>query len=444
MIGTRKLIAAAVASGLVLAACGGDDDDAGSSTEPQTSAEPAATEPAATDPAATEPAGTEPTGTEPAGTEPGTEPSGDPIVIGAVMPETGDFGFIGSEAIIGIEAAVRDLNASGGILGRPVELVNRDSGSDANQGILAVREIIDNSHPVFMLPDTISSIAQGTQPLTTEAKIPTSSAASAPDLGNAETFPYHFQAFVDITKQAEAVYAGLRLKGAEKVGVITSDDAAGVAVGDAAEADLPAFGFEVVGRERFSPGTTDLTVQVQRLQSAGADALFVHALGQDNGTIMQAMLDIGWDAVAIADASSLSGDLANIIPADAHDQFFTLTARAMLQGPGSEALHDMFSSIGEVNSLQVPAINYDIVMLAAWAIEQAGSTDPDAIKAAFESLEGTSDADLPELVYFPNPGWSPTVHSLNNADFTDFWGLVHVAPPVNGAYEGEPLTLIEP
>jgi branched-chain amino acid transport system substrate-binding protein len=369
----------------------------------------------------------------------------DPIVFGVVMPETGDFGSVGVEAVAGIEAAVAELNADGGILGREVQVEVRDSQSNANKGILAVQELIDNFDPAFMVPDTISSIAQGTQPLTTDAEIPSASAASAPELGDVETYPFHFQAFVDSTLQAEAVYAGLEAKGATKVGIISSNDAAGEVASSTAEENLPEYGFDVVGTETFEPGATDLTVQLQRLKSAGADGLFVHAIGQDNGTVMSAIEGLGWDdVVAVADASSLSGDLAEIIPEGVQDQFFTLSARSTLAGPDAEARFAMFSEHGDISSLQVPSINYDIVMLAAWAMEEAGSTESADIVAALEGLEGTADEDLPELIYFPNPGWSESVHNLTNADFTEFWGLVEVAPPVDGAYQGEDLTLIEP
>src|ERR671919_380423 len=92
-----RIAAAAGALTLVAAACGDDDDEAGDTTET----------------------------TEEDG---GAAPTGDQLVFGRVLPETGPLGFLGPPMIVGTELAVEDINEAGGVLGQDVELLEGDEG----------------------------------------------------------------------------------------------------------------------------------------------------------------------------------------------------------------------------------------------------------------------------------------------------------------------------
>src|ERR687891_685053 len=92
-----RIAAAAGALTLVAAACGDDDDEAGDTAET----------------------------TEEDG---GAAPTGDQLVFGRVLPETGPLGFLGPPMIVGTELAVEDINEAGGVLGQDVELLEGDEG----------------------------------------------------------------------------------------------------------------------------------------------------------------------------------------------------------------------------------------------------------------------------------------------------------------------------
>ncbi|MCW2580579.1 MAG: ABC-type branched-chain amino acid transport system, Extracellular ligand-binding receptor [Blastococcus sp.] len=63
-----------------------------------------------------------------------TPPAGGPLIIGTLLPETGNLAFLGPPEIAGAQLAINDINAAGGVLGQPVQLVQRDSG-DASTDI---------------------------------------------------------------------------------------------------------------------------------------------------------------------------------------------------------------------------------------------------------------------------------------------------------------------
>src|SRR5450631_4718653 len=67
----------------------------------------------------------------------------DPIKIGAVLPFSGGVELYGAQAKLGLDLAAADINAAGGILGRPVEIVYRDDGTRPNIATEAARKIVE-------------------------------------------------------------------------------------------------------------------------------------------------------------------------------------------------------------------------------------------------------------------------------------------------------------
>jgi len=67
----------------------------------------------------------------------------DPIKIGAVLPFSGGVELYGAQAKLGLDLAAADINAAGGILGRPVEIVYRDDGTRPNIAADAARKIVE-------------------------------------------------------------------------------------------------------------------------------------------------------------------------------------------------------------------------------------------------------------------------------------------------------------
>jgi ABC-type branched-chain amino acid transport systems, periplasmic component len=98
-------LAAIGAASLVLAACGGSSDDSGSPT-------PTPTETSTSEPAPS----------------PDAECANDQLIIGTLLPATGDLAFLGPPEYAGVDLAVEEVNAGGGVLGQPIINEFGDSG----------------------------------------------------------------------------------------------------------------------------------------------------------------------------------------------------------------------------------------------------------------------------------------------------------------------------
>jgi branched-chain amino acid transport system substrate-binding protein len=380
----------------------------------------------------------------------GAEPDAKhPFRIGALQEKTGLFApfskFIGP----GLRVAVDDINAAGGILGRKVELIERDDASSPARALLAAKELVGDQRVDVLYTGVISGIALAVTPFATERKILTFANGSSPQLGDAAKFPYAFQLSDISSKRVAPVAEALRKLGGHKVGIMTTTNPPNFALGEGLLADLPKqYGMEVVGRETFTEDIKDLTPQLQKMRDAGADIIAFDGIGREGiRLVMSGMLTLGWNAKVVTEPAVLSGDLLGLIPEQVRSQFYSVNSRAgtRLGGPPNPRMEEFVAKlkkIGPVENVAWSALAHDAVYLIKWAFETAqsqhGSTKVDALKQTLEAI-GTADYPANYALMFGNPRYTASDHSTANADYSHYWALIHASPLVDGTYEGEEL-----
>src|SRR5579871_4885714 len=94
-----------------------------------------------------------------------------PIKIGMVDPLTGVYAAVAQNEVIGAKYAVEQINAKGGVLGRPLELLIEDSANDVGTGVQKTRKLIDRDQVSFIIGDVNSGIAIAIAQVTSEKKV---------------------------------------------------------------------------------------------------------------------------------------------------------------------------------------------------------------------------------------------------------------------------------
>src|ERR1700755_3220303 len=94
-----------------------------------------------------------------------------PIKIGMVDPLTGVYAAIAQNEVIGAKYAVEQINAKGGIMGRPIELLVEDSANDVGTGVQKTRKLIERDQVSFIIGDVNSGIAIAIAQVTSEKKV---------------------------------------------------------------------------------------------------------------------------------------------------------------------------------------------------------------------------------------------------------------------------------
>jgi branched-chain amino acid transport system substrate-binding protein len=371
-----------------------------------------------------------------------------PFRIGAILSKTGAYSQQGAFVEQGLRVGIKRANAAGGILGRQIELVIRDSASNPARGLLAAKELIGEQHVDFLYPEIISGIALAELPYTTEQKLFTIANGASPQIGDVSKFPYSFQYSDSVMRRPPAMAAALKKLGGHKVGILVSTNPPQQELGDSLNRDLKAkYGLEVAGYKQFSVDAKDLSPLLQGLRDAGADIIAFDGAGRDSvRVVMTGMQTLGWDAKVLGEPAVVYGNLLEQIPPPVAKQFYSINYRvATRTGPTSPLLRQYIKDLeelGPITNIGYNAAGTDVVTIVKWAYEKAqkqfGSVDADKLKTILENVDNSDFREQHPLL-FEKPGYSDKDHTTKNADYSQFWALAHASKPEHGLYEGEDL-----
>lgn len=297
-------------------------------------------------------------------------PIGDGILrIGTLFPTSGTVAFLGPAQIAGVNAAIREINAAGGVNGAPVEVVNRDSGDAATEKAEAsLADLVTKGVDVVIGPSS-SVIAQRLLEPAAEAGIPLiSPAAGSPELTELGAGMF-FRTTPAYGRQGVVLAELLAERDAETVALVYRDDDLGTSLLATAESAFADAEIELVAVK--VSGTANATTIAESVEEAEPDAVVLAT--PDNGTQTKALITqlkaAGYGGVKLWLTSQNLADYSQALPAGA-----LTDANGILEGAD---LSDAFKArIRQedpgVGNFQFAAEAYDATILAALAAIQAG------------------------------------------------------------------------
>jgi branched-chain amino acid transport system substrate-binding protein len=318
----------------------------------------------------------------------------------------------GQAATLGLEAAIDDLNKTGGVLGKKLTLVIRDDLSQPPKSIQNMSDLIDNEKVVAVFGPTNSGNALAWKRIPTQKKIPVIGTIGS---GTAITYPvspgadnYMFRVSMVDREQVAGLMAYVKKNPATKnVGYLAETTGYGQGgLKDIQElGDLQ--GIKPVCNEKFGVNDTDMTSQLNKCKEAGAQTLVVWAQGTPLGQLMRSMEKINYFPLTLmswaADNQSFYEAAGKSL---AERPIFKRTVTED-RSPRQQELYDRIApKMTSPSAFGFAAHSYDAVMLLAAAIKQANTTDGDKVRQALENLQGTYQGVMKT---YDKP-FSPTVH----------------------------------
>lgn len=359
------LWAIVLAVSLLAAACGnGGQDTSGGET-----AQPDATEEA----------------TE-AATDGETSADGEPITIGLLTSLSGDGGLYGPPVENTVQLAVDQLNEEGGILGRDVQVTTADDATDPATGAQAVERLITRDEVDVLISMTNSAVREAFISTVANDGLPFiyvtlyEGGACEPNMFSIGEVPPHYDpVYTDLVEnqQMESFF----MIGHDYVWPQT-------VLPDAAET-IEAAGGSVAGQELVPFGTSDFGPIINKIQSSEADALLVALVGPDFGTFVSQWRQAGLEESTSLVSLTMTDDFAASLGADAEGIYGIFGYYAGLDTPENREFVDSYQ---EANPDAFPQNTltegtYDAVMAYAAAVEEAGTTDADAVNDALAGVE---------------------------------------------------------
>jgi len=219
-----------------------------------------------------------------------------PLRIGIVDPLTGVYAAVAKNEVTGARLAVEQVNAKGGILGRPIELLVEDSANDVGTGVQKARKLIDRDQVTFLIGDVNSGIAQAIAQVSNEKKVLHIVSGGHTDTITGKDCKWNVWRVCNTTSmEANAVANLLFTRYGKKWHFITPDYAFGHTLQQAAAADLKKLGGTVTGNELTPLGTSDFSAYLIKARAAKPDVLLVLPQGSDMVNCLKQVAQFGME-----------------------------------------------------------------------------------------------------------------------------------------------------
>ncbi len=328
-----------------------------------------------------------------------TAQAADTIKVGVSGPFTGGSSSMGVSMRDGVRLAAQDINAKGGVLGRQLELVERDDEAKNERGVQIAQELINRERVVATVGFINTGVALASTRFYQNAAIPAIANVATGSVVTQQFLPpkyehnYVFRMSAADNIQAPMIAAeAVTKRGFKKVAIMADSTNYGQLGREDMEKALDKLGVKPVVVEKFNIGDVDMTAQLLRAKEAGAEALLTYGIGPELAQLANGMAKLGWKVPLIG---SWTLAMANFIDTARANGDGALMPQTFIQNPNTpkrKAFIDAYVQTfkpkhDRIESAVSAAQGYDSVLLLAAAIEQAGNTKGADIRAALESLK---------------------------------------------------------
>ena len=351
--------------------------------------------------------------------------SKEPVKIGLSAAVSGGSAASGEAIKRGLQIAIDEINAKGGVLGgRKLELVVRDDEGNPQKGVTIARELVEREKVVAVFGGLHTTVALAQVPVWHELKTPYMGAwAAGTNItrnGQSPNYVFRVSANDDYVDRFLSRYAVETMK-KSKPGLLLEN----TPWGQSNETGLTKWfgekGVKAVGVERFNWGDPDMSPQLLRLKSAGADHIVLVANAPEGAQVLRSKAKLGWDTAMISHwgisggrFAELTGDLSEGVTFLQTYTFFgkqnergQYVLKMLREKHGIKEPGDVIAPVGTANA-------YDGLHLLALAIEQAGATDGSKVRDALESLK----SEYKGLIKSYRRPFSPEQHdALTDEDY---------------------------
>ena len=326
--------------------------------------------------------------------EPGASSSdGEAIKIGYFGPLTGGTAQAGQAALNGVQIAVDELKAGGGVLGRQLEIVSYDDKSSPEEAVKAATKLVQVDKVNAIFGSLHSANVQAAGPVIEEAQTICVAGGTSPAWLE-QGYTYLFRSISNSTVSAKQLAKYAADQGYKKIALFTSNDEYGTSGSDGFKAECEPYDIEFVASETMTNGDRDFTGQFAKINAAAPDAVFIWCLGDDLGAVTKQLRQSGFDGPILGSESYTlpeilenAGAATNGVrfaaqylvyenPEDVEDDNMKKFLEAYMEEFGSAPASD--------NAFRA----YDGVMMIAEAMEASGADHGPELRQAYNDIDG--------------------------------------------------------
>jgi branched-chain amino acid transport system substrate-binding protein len=323
----------------------------------------------------------------------------EPIRMGYLPALTGPSSSTGIGINRGVQLAVEEINAAGGIDGRPIELITRDTQSDPTKAVNGAAELSKGEKVSVVLGPVNSGESLAVVPLLARSNTPQVHPCWVDTLTDPKKYPMCFRNAPTNQQIGGAAnrYVVEVLK-RKKVAVVSDTTGYGVASVSAYVPMLKAQGAEVVYQGNIDAANPDLKAELLRMQSSGAEAIMPWSVNAGFlSRIINTRGQMAWDVPIVGQTTLGSGQTRDLLEKPEYwAKVYPNNFRPVCYAPGGKLPERTTAFIDRLKSAKIDlndtllwwiGVGYDTPRMVAEAMKSAG-TEPEKLTAYFNKLKG--------------------------------------------------------
>lgn len=319
-----------------------------------------------------------------------------PLKIGTILSVTGPAAFLGEDMKAGMEVAISQINAQGGVGGRKIEWVFYDAESQTAKGLSATRRLIEQDKVDMIVGGgNMSGMAIAMLGLTEKAGLPfMSTEGSMMIVDPVAERQWTFKSTADDDQVMERLADYFNKKGIKKVGFLGDSSGFGQSAAEQLKKVAPRRGIEVV-YESFNPADTDMTPQLGKLKAAGVESIICWTVTPAGVVFLKQAQQLGMDKLNLIHSYGFVDKRYMELAGDAAKNLLLVSVKFPVGAdlPDSDpqkakiaALTSAFEAQFKRKPNQFAAQTYDAIQLVRAAVEKAGSTDRAKVRDALAGI----------------------------------------------------------
>jgi branched-chain amino acid transport system substrate-binding protein len=310
------------------------------------------------------------------------------IPVGQFASLTGGQATFGQSTDKGVQLALKEINAAGGVLGQPLRVVTKDNQSKPGETSTAVRELITRDKVVALIGEVASGRSLEAAPIAQRSGIPMISPASTNEKVT-EAGDHIFRVcFID-PFQGTVCGKFARKLGASRAAVLT-DVAKDYSLGLARsfKQEFTRTGGTIIGEQSYTGGDKDFSSQLTAIKAGNPDVIFLPAYYTEAPLIIRQARQLGITAPFVGGDGWDSPELVTVGGSAVEGCYFSNHFSNQSTDPRVVAFVKAYRDAYHEDPDAMVALGYDALNLLADAMKRAGTTDPAKVNAA---IAGTKD-----------------------------------------------------
>jgi branched-chain amino acid transport system substrate-binding protein len=327
----------------------------------------------------------------------------EPILIGGIFAESGPTAEIGTATRLVAEMKLKEINAQGGVLGRPLKLVAYDTQSTPEVALRMARQLVESDKALALIGPTSTGEGMAVKKYAEEQKIPSVMTVGGDAIvagGKYGPFAWTFKVPQRTNTAVEKIYAYFKSKGLTKVALLCAKDPFGQDGLEALKSLAGKYGMEIVAEEGIDAKGADFSAEAFKLAMAKPQAAVIWTIGPAAAIAAKNFADLPGARPALAQSHGIAGpNFLKLAGAGAEGVVMPAT-KLMIAGelPGNDPqkpVIDAFVKAYEAEGLSAkfPMNTHsgyaaDALTLLVEGLKKAGKADPAALRDALEGLKG--------------------------------------------------------